>query len=138
MAIFDGILGNLDEIAGKLGLPADKVQALTQGLQDKVANGGDYLAALTETAKEHGVSLESIQGLFGNAGEGIQNALGNAGEGIQNLAGNASEGIQNLAGNASEGAKGLFDKVTGALDKDGDGNPLNDLGGMVKGLFGKD
>lgn len=116
MSIFDGILGNLDDIAGKLGIPADKVQALAQGLQDKVASGGDYLAALTETAKEHGVSLESIQGVLGNAGEGLQN----------------------LAGNASEGAKGMFDKVTGALDKDGDGNPLNDLGGIVKGLFGKE
>jgi hypothetical protein len=114
--MFDGILGNLDEIAGKLGLPADKVQALTQGLQDKVAGGGDYLSALTDAAKEHGVSLESIQGVFGNAGEGIQNMLGGAGE----------------------GAQGMLGKLTGALDKDGDGNPLNDLGGMVKGLFSKE
>ncbi len=127
MGMFDGILGNLDDIAGKLGIPADKVSALAQGLQDKVASGGDYLAALTETAKEHGVSLESIQGV-----------LGSAGEGIQNLAGNAGEGIQNLAGNAAEGAQGILGKITGALDKDGDGNPLNDLGGMVKGLFGKE
>ena len=116
MGMFDGILGNLDEIAGKLGLPADKVQALTQGLQDKVAGGGDYLSALTETAKEHGVSLESIQGIFGNA----------------------SESIKDMAGNASEGAQGMLGKLTGALDKDGDGNPLNDLGGIVKGLFSKE
>jgi hypothetical protein len=26
--------------------------------------------------------------------------------------------------------------VTGMLDKDGDGNPLNDLAGIAKGLFG--
>lgn len=27
--------------------------------------------------------------------------------------------------------------VLGMLDRDGDGNPLNDLAGMAKGLFGK-
>jgi len=31
---------------------------------------------------------------------------------------------------------GLLGQVTGALDKDGDGNPLNDLSGLAKGLFG--
>ena len=105
MGMFDGILGNLDEIAGKLGLPAEQVQSIVQGLQDKVAGGGDHLSALTQVAQEHGLSLDSLQGLLGNAGEG---------------------------------AGGLLGKVTGALDKDGDGNPLNDLGGLAKGLFGKE
>ena len=27
-------------------------------------------------------------------------------------------------------------KVAGFLDRDGDGNPLNDIAGMAKGLFG--
>ena len=27
-------------------------------------------------------------------------------------------------------------KVSGFLDKDGDGNPLNDIAGLAKGLFG--
>jgi len=105
MSMFDNILGNLDDIAGKLGLPADKVQSLTEALQSRLAAGGDQLAGLTEVAKEHGVSLDNVKGLLANAGEGAQS---------------------------------LFDQVKGALDKDGDGNPLNDLGGMVKGLFGKE
>ncbi len=105
MSMFDNILGNLDEIAGKLGLPADQVQAITKTIQDKVANGGDHLSALTQTAQEHGVSLDNLKGLLASGGAGAQDMLG---------------------------------KLTGALDKDGDGNPLNDLGGMVKGLFGKD
>lgn len=105
MSMFDNILGNLDDIAGKLGLPADKVQSLAEAVQAKLAAGGDQLAGLTDVAREHGVSLDSVKGLLANAGEGAQGMLG---------------------------------KITGALDKDGDGNPLNDLGGMVKGLFGKD
>jgi hypothetical protein len=104
MGIFDGILGNLDDVAAKLGLPADKVSALTETLQSKLGQGGDQLAALTEAAKEHGVSLDSVKGLLGNAGDGAQDLLG---------------------------------KVTGFLDKDGDGNPLNDLTDMAKGFFGK-
>ncbi len=105
MGIFDGILGNLDEIAAKVGLPADKVSALTETLQAKLGEGGDQLSALTAAAKEHGVSLDSVKGLLGNAGDGAQDLLG---------------------------------KVTGFLDKDGDGNPLNDLGNLAKGFFKKD
>jgi len=105
MGMFDNILGNLDDIAGKIGLPADKVQSLAEALQAKVAAGGDQLASLPEFARDHGVSLENVKGLLAHAGEGAQSWFGNA---------------------------------FNALDKDGDGNPLNDLGGMVKGLFGKD
>lgn len=35
------------------------------------------------------------------------------------------------------GEESLLGKATGFLDKDGDGNPLNDLAGMAKGFFGK-
>lgn len=35
------------------------------------------------------------------------------------------------------GEDGVMGKVTGFLDKDGDGNALNDITGFAKGLFGK-
>ena len=105
MSMFDNILGNLDDIAGKIGLPADKVQGFVEAAQARLAAGGDQLAGLTEVAREHGVSLDNVKAMLANAGEGAQGMLG---------------------------------KITGALDKDGDGNPLNDLTGMVKGLFGKE
>jgi hypothetical protein len=104
MSLLDGLLGNIGGLAEKLGLPADKVQGLTESVQAKMAAGGDQMTALKEAAAEHGVSMESLQGLLSNPGETIAN---------------------------------LKDSVMGVLDKDGDGNPLNDLGGMVKGLFGK-
>jgi len=106
MSMLEGLLGNLDDIAAKLGLPRDQVQALVQGFQEKVAGGADHLSALTQVAQENGLSLDGLKGLLGNAG-------------------------------ASEGAGGLVGKLTGALDQDGDGNPLNDLAGMAKGMFGK-
>lgn len=104
MGMFDDLLGNLniDDFAAKLGLPAEQVQALAQSVQGKMAGGGDLISAVTQAAQEHGISLESLQGLVGKAG----------------------------------GADGLLSQVTGALDKDGDGNPLNDLSGLAKGLFG--
>ncbi len=108
MSMFDGILGNLDDVAARFGLPKDQVQALVQGFQAKVAGGADHLSALTEVAQENGLSLDSLKGLLGNVGTGT-----------------------------SEGAGGLVGKLSSALDKDGDGNPLNDLAGMAKGMFGK-
>ncbi len=110
MSLLDGLLGNLGNLsklggmAEKLGLPADKVQGLVDSVQSKMAAGGDQMTALKDAAAEHGLSLESLQGLLGNPGESLA---------------------------------GLKDSVIGALDKDGDGNPLNDLAGMAKGLFGK-
>ena len=104
MSILNGLLGNLDELATKLGLPSDKVQGLVQAVQDKMANGGDMMSSVTQAAQEHGVSLESLKGLMANGGSGAQDLLG---------------------------------KVTSALDKDGDGNPLNDLGDLASGFFGK-
>ena len=102
MSMFDGIMGNIDELAGKLGLPADQVQGMMQQVQAKMANGGDMMSSVMAGAQEHGISVDSIQGLMGQGG-----------------------------------AQDMLGKLTAGLDKDGDGNPLNDLGGIAKGLFGK-
>lgn len=105
MGMFDAILGNVDAIAGKLGLPAEQVQSIVGSLQEKLAGGGDQLSALSQVAQEHGLSLESLQNVLGNTAEGAGSVLG---------------------------------RIAGTLDRDGDGNPLNDLAGMAKGLFGKE
>ena len=104
MSMFDSLLGNIDEMAEKLGLPKDQVEALVQSVQAKMANGGDMMSSVMSTAQEHGISLDSLQSLMGGAGGGAQDMLG---------------------------------KLTASLDKDGDGNPLNDLTGLAGGLFGK-
>jgi hypothetical protein len=100
MSIFDSLLGNVDDIAGKLGLPTDKAGDLINSLKDKLGGDGDKVQAVKDVADEHGVSVDQLKGALGGEEEG-----------------------------------GFFSKITGFLDKDGDGNPLNDLTDMAKGLF---
>ena len=101
MSMFDGLLDNIDDVAAKLGLPADKVQAVVANIKDKMANGGDALGALSATAQEHGISLEKLKAML------------------------------------PEGGEGLLGKAQSMLDRDGDGNVMDDIQGMAKGLFGK-
>lgn len=101
--MLEQLLGNVDAIAEKLGLPADQVKSMVESATSKLGGDGDHLCALTAAAQEHGLSMESIQGMLGNLG----------------------------------GGDGLMGKLTGMLDGDKDGNPVNDLMGMAKGLFNK-
>jgi hypothetical protein len=108
MSILDGLLGQVDDIAAKLGLPADQAKTMLSGLTEQLQNGGDVTKTLTDTAAKFGVAPDKLEALTGADGPlgGLMAKLGGAG--------------------------GLLS----GLDKDGDGNPLNDLAGMAKGLFG--
>ncbi|HEX7874249.1 MAG TPA: hypothetical protein VF475_15160 [Sphingobium sp.] len=102
MSIFDGILGNLEGVADKLGIPADQLQSLAASAQEKLANGGD-LSSLLAVAQEHGISLDKIQELMGHASVG--DLMGKA----QDMFGGKSEGDSPLGGLADM-AKGFFSK----------------------------
>jgi hypothetical protein len=108
MSIFDGIMGNLEGVAEKLGIPADKLQAVAEAAQSKLGEGAD-LSGLLQTAQEHGLPVDKLQEMLG-------------GGSLSDLAGKAS----GLLGGGESGDAG---EGEGALDK---------LGGMVKGLFGKE
>ena len=101
MSILDGIMGNIGGLAEKLGLPADKAQAIAALLQEKLGGDGDKMQAIQDLAAEHGISVDKIKEMLGGDGEGS-----------------------------------MLGKITGFVDKDGDGNPINDLTNMAKGLFG--
>ncbi|MFD1106704.1 hypothetical protein [Sphingobium olei] len=47
----------------------------------------------------------------------------------------SADALQGLLGNLT-GPEGLLGQIGGMFDRDGDGNPLNELGGIAKGLFG--
>lgn len=102
MGIFDGILGNLDGVAEKLGIPADTLQSLAATAQEKLANGGD-LSSLLATAQEHGISMDKIQELMGHANVG--DLMGKAGD----LLGGSS-GSDNPLSGLADMAKGFFGK----------------------------
>lgn len=101
MSIFDGILGNLEGMAEKFGIPADQLQALAATAQEKLA-GGD-MAGLMQMAQEHGLSLDKIQEMIGSAGMG--DMMSKATE----MFGGTSGGDNPLSGLADM-AKGMFGK----------------------------
>jgi len=115
MSMLDGLLaqfGGLDAIAAKIGIAPEQITALTESVTSKVQAGDNPLQALSAAAGEHGLSLESLQGLMGQLG-----------------------GESSLSGILAQLQQGGAGSILGALDKDGDGNPLDDLGGLAKGLF---
>ena len=101
MSMFDDILGNLgniDELAARVGISPDQFRSLAGTLQGHLQGGAAHAMALRQAAAEHGVSLESLQGIFAQGGP--------------------------LSG------------LAGMLDRDGDGNPLNDVANLARGFFG--
>ena len=102
--MFDKLLENLDDVAGKLGLPADQVKAVTDSLAGRLGTGGDQMAALMETAQEHGLPVEKLQEILGGLGVDVEGLMGKLGDMLDGDA--AQEGLSNLAGMA----KGLFGK----------------------------
>ena len=121
MGLLDGILGqvagNLDigAIAEKAGIDPALAEKAVAALGQSQAEPGDTIAgAAAKTGLDTG-TLGQIAEQLG--GEG---ALGKIGDLLKD----------------NPQAAGLFNM----LDRDGDGNPLNDLGGIAdiaKGLFGK-
>ena len=98
MSMFDGLLGslggavNLEELAARAGITPEQLAGVTTSLQGHLQGGAAHADALQQAAADHGLSLESLQGIFAQGGA--------------------------LSG------------LTAMLDRDGDGNPLNDLGGF--------
>ncbi|MBX9796074.1 hypothetical protein [Sphingomonas sp.] len=123
MGMLDGLLsqlgGNIDiaGLAGKVGLTPEQTEQAMAALGQAHAEPGDTVEA---AAANTGLPTDALQQLIGHIGG--EGALGQ---------------LSGLLGGASAGAGGILGQVGGMLDKDGDGNPLNDLAGLAGGLFGK-
>jgi hypothetical protein len=102
MSVFDNILGNLDGVAEKLGIPVDTLQSLATSAQEKLANGGD-LSSLFALAQEHGLSMDKVQELMSHASVG--DLMGKAQEMLGGAGGSGSplDGLADMA-------KGFFGK----------------------------
>ena len=117
MSMFDSILGqlggNLDiaGIAAKFGIDPSVAQTAITALAGAHSQPGDTVeTAAAQTGIDSGTLGQIAAHLGGEGG------LGQLSEMIQN----------------HPQAAGLFNM----LDRDGDGNPVNDVMGMAKGLFG--
>ncbi len=119
MSLFDGILKNIS------GAPDDvRNLANAVGIDPKMAEKA--IAALGQSHQMQGDTVE-----LASAKTGLEtNVLSQI---VEHIGGEGSlmEFSNMLSDNPQ--AKGILDM----LDRDGDGNPLDDVVGMAKGLFGK-
>jgi len=119
MSLFDTLMGkagniDLDALAQRVGLDPTELRTGGEALLAKLASGEhDADSAATAASDETGIAPDKLQALLPE----LSSAFGQTG----------GEG----------GLSGLAGKVGGFLDRDGDGNPLNDIAGFAKGLFGK-
>ena len=118
MGIFDSILGQLGEhadvgnMAAKLGIDPATAEKAIAALGQSHGEPGDTIAgAAAKTGLDTGMLNQIVAQIGG------ESSLGQYAQMLQD----------------SPIASGLL----GQLDKDGDGNPLNDIAGMAAGLFGK-
>ena len=118
MGIFDSILGQIaghadvGNMAAKLGIPADVAEKAIAALGQSHGEAGDTIqGAAAKTGLDAGVLSQIVEQI---GGEG---SLGKYADALKN----------------NPAASGIL----GMLDRDGDGNPLNDIASMASGLFGK-
>ena len=111
---------SIDDIAEKAGMTAEEAKKGGEALIAKLRDGSmDKMTAIREAAAEAGVDAEKLKGLLSALAE----KAGLDGEGSL---------MEKLTG-----TDGLFGIATSYLDRDRDGNPINDLTNMAKGFFKK-
>jgi hypothetical protein len=117
MGMLDGILGqiggaDIGGLAEKFGLPRELAEQAVAALGQSHAEPGDTIqGAAAKTGLDIGMLTQMAQQL---GGEG---------------------GLEQLSGLIKDNP--ALSSVAGMLDRDGDGNPIDDVLGMAKGLFGK-
>lgn len=139
--LLDKVGGNdlVKGLSDKVGIGAEQAQNVAHDLLAKAQEtGSGLLDNAEEIAAKFGVPVEKVQELAGGLGASIQEKAGELGELATGAFGNVLEKLN------SSPLGGLMK----GLDKDGDGNPINDLtdgakgladkaAGMIGGIFGK-
>lgn len=121
MSVLDSILGQVTQnvdiknLAAKIGLTPEQVETAVQALGQAHPQPGDTVQT---AAASTGLSPELLQQIVGHIG----------GEG-------ALAKFASMLG--AGGAGGVMGQIGGMLDRDGDGNPLDDIADMASGFFGK-
>ncbi len=117
MGLLDGILGqlggaNIGGLAEKFGVSPEMAEKAVAALGQSHAEPGDTIeGAAAKTGLDPSTLSQMAEQLGGTGG-------------LDKISGM-------LKGNPA------LSGLTGMLDRDGDGNPLNDIAGIASGLFGK-
>ena len=122
--------GNIDlaAIGANVGLSPEQVTQATGQLLPQIADPNvDNTQATNDVAASTGISASALSALV-PALVAAASSGGAAGQ-----SGGVLGSIMSGLGGAPERQGGIFGSITGMLDRDGDGNPLND----VMGMFGK-
>ena len=118
MGLLDGILG---QVGGNLDIAAIAKQV---GIDPAMAE-----MAVTALGKAHPEPGDTVE--TASAATGIDSGI--LGSIVSQLGGEGALG--QLSGLIKDHPQA--GSLLGMLDRDGDGNPLNDIAGMASGLFGK-
>ncbi|MFN3516567.1 MAG: hypothetical protein ACK4YM_05335 [Novosphingobium sp.] len=118
-------MGMLDGILGQLGGQVD-VGAIARQVGIDPAMAEMAVAALGRSHAEPGDTLECAA-----AKTGLD--IGQIGQIAQMLGGTGA--LEKLSGLLSDNPQAA--SILNMLDRDGDGNPLDDIAGMASSLFGK-
>ncbi|MEM8696666.1 MAG: hypothetical protein AAGE05_11655 [Pseudomonadota bacterium] len=124
MGILDGILSqagnnlNLEDLASRVGLSTDQLQMGADSILGQLAGDGtnDPQEAAAEAASQTGLPLDRLEQLLPQL--------------------TAQLGIGDAAGEGGA-LDGLLEQAKSFLDQDGDGNPLDDVADMARGLFNR-
>jgi hypothetical protein len=120
----------VNALAGQTGFDMSKITSLIGVL------GPIVLAAMSKSGAQAG-GAGGLAGVLGGllGGGGAGGMLGS----LLGAAGGGSGAAGGLGGTkaASAGAGGVVGKVSGMLDRDGDGNPMNDIQKMAKSSMGQ-
>lgn len=130
MGMLDDLLaqagGKVDigALAGQFGLDANQAQAALGQLLPQIADPGvQNTDALADVASKTGLDAGALGALLPQLLQAVQGAGGQQ-DGV------LGQVMAGLGGNQSA-AGGLLGQVAGMLDRDGDGNPINDIMGML-------
>jgi len=140
MGLFDGIAGSLETqaaeaIAAKMGIDPSMAATAIGALTQNHAVPGD---TVQQSADQTGISPDVLNQILGHiGGEGglgaLVGALGSGGAAAQD--GTAAPAGGGLGGILA--GLGGMSGIASMLDRDGDGNPLNDIVGMAGSFLGK-
>lgn len=89
---------------------------------------------VTQLAERFGLSEDQVQGAVAALGQ-AHDQPGDTVETAAATTGLPTDTLQNLM--AQLGGEGGLSQISALIDRDGDGNPLNDLAGFASKLFSK-
>lgn len=103
---------------------------MLDGLLGKISENVD----IANLATKVGLTPEQVQGAVAALGQ-AHTAPGDTVETAAATTGLPTSTLQDIVGHI--GGEGSLANFASMIDRDGDGNPINDLTGMLGGLFGK-